>query len=175
MQRKNVDWVVMGGKPGELGFCKRCGEGLTIGLPAAFEVIIAASNAFVKVHAKCEPGEHIEKPAQTPHEWFASRDTGTSSKTIWSVMTGIPVDWVSHPHDPADFGRCYRLLKLFPAWRKRLSEVATKYPGAWTKLIAHWDELTSLYEEELPLNKAPRTYERMRELIAAGEKEAARV
>lgn len=79
--------------------------------------------------------------------WFAGSDTGTSSKTIWSVMTGRRVDRVDIPYDADDFGRCHRLLEQFSSWRDRLAEVAEKYP-AWAPLVAAWDELTSLYQRE---------------------------
>lgn len=112
-----------------------------------------------------------EQPKPTaegdPIAWLTNGDTGTSSKTIWSVLTGrrITEPYFSPdvPHDPADFGRCYRLLKVMPSWRARLSEVALKH-SAWTPLVEAWDELTALYEEELPNGTAPKLYARMREL-----------
>src|SRR5687767_2874441 len=81
----------------------------------------------------------------TPNEWILSHDTGTSSKTIWAVMTGTECRDPGHPHDADDFGRCYRLLQHFPGWRARLSEVAARHP-MWAPLVAAWDELTALYE-----------------------------
>lgn len=97
--------------------------------------------------------------------WLAGGDTGTSSKTIWSVMTGQDVDRHGIPHDPADFGRCHRLLELFPKWRERLPTVAAIFPE-WAPLVEHWDELTALYVEELAegTGYARRTYDRMKEL-----------
>jgi len=96
--------------------------------------------------------------------WLFGADTGMSSKSIFGVMTGKPVGEGSFPWDPDDFGRCYRLLAKFPGWRSRLSEVSQKYP-AWSGLVENWDELTALYEEELPRNRAPKLYARMQELI----------
>lgn len=82
--------------------------------------------------------------------WLRNGDTGVSSETIFSVMTGHPVRDYGYPYDPADFGRCYRLLKVMPSWRARLPEVASRFPeSAWPQLVAHWDELTALYEDEL--------------------------
>jgi hypothetical protein len=80
-------------------------------------------------------------------------------------MTGCEVDRYDVPHDPADFGRCHRLLELFPKWRERLPTVAAIHP-AWSALIANWDELTALYLEELAegTGYAHRTYDRMKEL-----------
>jgi hypothetical protein len=72
---------------------------------------------------------------------------GVSSKTIAHVLGGLPVDYTSHPLDVDDFGRCYRLLLLFPEWRPRLGEVAERYPH-WRPLVAAWNEITASYESE---------------------------
>jgi hypothetical protein len=115
---------------------------------------------------------------QRANQWIVGRDTGTSSETIWAVMRGVQARWASPPSDPSDFGRCYRLLKLIPEWRRRLSEVCDAHPE-WSALIEHWDELTVLYEDELengPVVKwtrmAPKTYERMKQLIDDGRRQA---
>jgi hypothetical protein len=119
----------------------------------------------------------------TPIEWLLSGDTGVSSKAICAVMTGSAKrDGFDPdtPHDPDDFGRCYRLLKCFPEWRERLPEVAAKHPK-WGPMVAVWDELTALYEQccepdgrytrrSYDANKevAGRLYERMRKLNDEG-------
>lgn len=82
-------------------------------------------------------------------EWIAGPDTGISSKTIFAALTGIT--WTERfspdiPHDPDDFGRCYRLLLIFPEWRFRLAEVAMRFP-VWGPMIAIWDELTAMWED----------------------------
>lgn len=102
----------------------------------------------------------------TPEQWIVGRDTGMSSITIWSVMMGVKPGWPSIPLDPSDFGRCFRMLLLIPGWRARLPEVATAYPE-WAPLVAHWHEIESLYMEELGRadNMAPKTFDRMQELI----------
>lgn len=165
-QRKG-DWVVIGGAPGEIGHCTRCGEGLRINLPQRMEVIIAATSAFAKAHKICAPGNYVERPAQTPEQWAMGRDTGISSLTIWSAITGhaSPNRRDDVPHDPDDFGRCYRLLKLFPSWRPQLSKVAGRYPD-WAPFVEHWDELSEQYEQELAHGSEPdfKLYHRMKEL-----------
>lgn len=98
--------------------------------------------------------------------WLTNGDTGISSETIWSVLTGHPVRRAGVPRDPQDFGRCHRLLKVMPAWRARLPEVAAKYPE-WKPLVDAWDELTALYEEELPKGRPAKLYDRMKELRAS--------
>lgn len=109
----------------------------------------------------------------TPIEWLLSDDTGISSKTILAVMTlSRPQGtrwWPDVPHDPSDFGRCYRLLQKFPQWRRRLHEVADAYP-MWGPMVAAWDELTALYEEESKRadRKCTKLYDRMKVLIDEG-------
>lgn len=82
----------------------------------------------------------------TPTEWLMSDDTGTSSKTILSVMTNTSGHYLgSPPADNDDFGRCYRLLLVFPQWRSRLQEVADRFP-AWGPMVKAWEELETLWE-----------------------------
>ncbi len=103
--------------------------------------------------------------------WLTGGDTGTSSKTIWSVMTGRTIGGrhrPSVPWDPDDFGRCHRLLELFPAWRSRMHEVAARYPE-WAGLVTEWGDLTVLYCEEFPTGQAPRLYAQMQRLTSGSE------
>jgi len=68
-----------------------------------------------------------KKDPEGPQEWIVAGDTGISSRVIWAVMMGVSLDVmprVDVPHDPPDFGRCYRLLEVMPEWRDRLGEVA---------------------------------------------------
>jgi hypothetical protein len=99
--------------------------------------------------------------------WIVGHDTGTSSKTIWSVFQKVTPDYASPPSDPSDFGRCYRLLQLIPEWRPMLTHVSQEYKE-WIALVEHWDELTALYEQELPGGTCPKLYARMRTLIDEG-------
>lgn len=108
----------------------------------------------------------------TPIDWLLSCDTGVSSKTICAVMTGSKIVGSfgpDVPHDPSDFGRCYRLLALFPEWLERLPEVAEQFP-MWGPMVEAWGELTALYEEETKnaSGNAPKLYKRMQELIDDG-------
>lgn len=92
-----------------------------------------------------------------PNEWILGRDTGTSSKTIWAVMmnavhkgdacteSSVTFDV---PHDVDDFGRCYRLLALFPEWRERIKEVGKVFP-MWIPYIREWGKLEKLYCQHL--------------------------
>lgn len=107
-------------------------------------------------------------PASTEkyYEWSSAGDAGVSSRTIVQTLTGARLlgnRGPCTPSDPDDFGRCYRVLRLFPELRARLHEVADKH-HAWRGLIDNWTELEALYEQELPTGSAPRLYARMLEL-----------
>ena len=161
--KKNIDWVVVSSKPGEIAFCKRCGKGLNFQLPQRCEIVEAALNAFTKIHSECQPGNGWSESVKSPYEWLMGRDTGISSRTIYAAITGCPTEDYDIPHDPDDFGRCYRLLELFPNWKAELHKVAERFPK-WKPFIAAWDELTALYEEEAPSGRAPKLFDRMQEL-----------
>ena len=153
MSRKKTDWVVGGGKAGETAHCQRCGEGLNIGTQR-IEVALAAMKAFLEIHSHCQPGQWEESIPASVEQWAGSRDTGVSSGTIYKIFTGRRVyDTFDVPHDPADFGRCYRLLKLAPKWVGQLQKVADEFPE-WQPFVSAWPKLTEMYEQ------APRTGER---------------
>lgn len=105
--------------------------------------------------------------------WLATGERGLSSETIVSHLTGQPVGrterfrWgPQYPHDPADLRRCVQLLDTVPLARTVFPAMRTASP-VWAVLVDHWDELESLLREEMaePGPNAPRTYDRMRELI----------
>jgi len=101
--------------------------------------------------------------------WYFGGDTGISSKTIWHVLSKhhrAGRCWLgpSTPRDAGDFGRCYRMLEQFPAWRARLGEVAAVYPD-WKRLVEAWPGLEELYREEVVLESAPKLSARIRELV----------
>ena len=98
-------------------------------------------------------------------KWLLSDDTGVSSKAIVAKMEGIEVLPDSHPRDPADLGRCLRLLNLMPQYRPRLGEMR-EVSQVWANLVDNWDELEALYYEELASGKAVKCYQRMKELGA---------
>lgn len=104
-------------------------------------------------------------------QWFLFGDTGTSSRTIATVLSGNyppkfkdahPFDY-DIPHDPSDLGRCLRLLDLIPEWEPRLAEVVALFPE-WGPLVTAWTELKEGYAEESPTGRCPLLYKRMREI-----------
>lgn len=81
--------------------------------------------------------------------WWKGLDVGTSSAAIFAMFADSP--WSlrasefggkSTPSDAADFGRCKRLLDLFPEWRAQLDKVGEAYPTTnWPKIVARWAEI----------------------------------
>jgi hypothetical protein len=112
----------------------------------------------------------VSKTPNAALEWARGRDTGLSSLLIFEVLSGREVFELAQwgrsyivPWDPSDFGRCYRLLKAVPRWRKRLEKVAQKHPR-WRPLVDRWDELERLWEEESPTRTCPKLFALMLEL-----------
>ena len=42
---------------------------------------------------------------------------------MWSCLMGAEKFNISYPYDPADFGRCYRLLELIPEWKTEIHKL----------------------------------------------------
>lgn len=99
--------------------------------------------------------------------WMTGSDTGMSSKAIAAHMTTGECDG-SFPCDPADLGRCLRLLDLFPEWERRMPEMG-KYNSTWKRIAGAWPELRNLMTEEVGVDwskgkRAERTYSAMKDL-----------
>lgn len=106
-------------------------------------------------------------------EWSLSGDTGSSSKTMLRAALR-PIKGGDIPHDPSDFGRCYRLLEAVPDLRLYFPKMVENCPRL-TPYINEWDELSRLYQlgQASGTGKAPELYARLKELsepamLAAG-------
>lgn len=112
----------------------------------------------------------MSTPPQSAMDWIAGDDTGCSSRAIWAHMSGAKrrVSASDYPHDPSDFGRCYRLLALVPEWRPRIAEMAV-YGPHWAALVGVWDDLEAMYETALdtvgPYGRAQELYDCMTTLL----------
>lgn len=83
--------------------------------------------------------------------WLASGEHGASSEYMFHRLLlnrerGV---WQSYPLDPGDFRRCELLRRQVPEIRERLPLMAAVRPE-WSALVAHWDEIAELIEEEAP-------------------------
>jgi hypothetical protein len=135
-------------------------------------IIIEAADLIVAGFAE---EDKPSRPNSGLGAWLSSDDTGISSRCIARHLSGgrVPHERRAfgndeHPHDPSDFGRCFRLMESVPEFRPRIGEMASVSP-VWKRLVEAWDELESLYLEEMPSGSAPKLYDRIRNLIAPPE------
>jgi hypothetical protein len=89
--------------------------------------------------------------------WWYGLDVGCSSTVIFAVLNenkrltydATESGGKSIPHDADDFGRCKRLLDMFPEWRTRLDSVAKAHQDTcWPAIIARWQELEAASKED---------------------------
>jgi hypothetical protein len=132
--------------------CRHCGDTHIIFTPCEIPVLIATARAYAESHAACVPSDApaLRFRFDSPEDWLERGDTSASSRVIWETLMGrgCTSDGGDVPRDPAEFGRCYRLLLAFPAWRGRLPEVAARHP-VWSPYVDGWDVLCALYEQGL--------------------------
>lgn len=142
-------------------------------LPRQVNAIIEAANLVVDAYAQ----DYTEaKSGSGITGWLRSDDRGRSSEAMLAhlgpLATGqywvdVPADARdAHPHDPSDLGRCVKLLDAAPELRPHHPRMA-ELSATWARLVAAWDELESLYREELPTGSAPRCFRRMRDIIGS--------
>ena len=140
--------------------CKKFGK--RAATPRQMNVIIEAANSILAAFAN-PPVMATDGMGLT--KWLASDDVGMSSKYMASVLA--PTPWQQefrYPHDPDDFGRCYRLLRAVPELRANSMRLA-QCPAPWPQLHAEWLKLEALYEQELPANRAPKLYDEMKRIF----------
>jgi hypothetical protein len=98
--------------------------------------------------------------------WLLNGNVGISSKTMAAIALGATdmSGWkVDAPHDPADFGRCYKLVQAVPEIRAHFPRIAKKVKP-FAGIIREWDELARIYERDKPKGESPELYNRIREL-----------
>lgn len=102
--------------------------------------------------------------------WLARGERGLSSEAIVERLTGerIGRSWSSgkdHPYDAGDFGRCMRMLDQHDLAKLVFPGSMVGVSPEWTALDAVWDELTTLYKDEIERGRATRTTERIRKVL----------
>ena len=190
--RKTIDWLVINANRGGSLDCLRCGASYLPTYPAPVDVIVAISKALEKTHRTCMANAEGERcpfclklghdhktcpdaDVKTIDAWLRGPDTGIASRAIVDAIVGhgavydAPAREMRRdpPSDPADFGRCHRLLTRFPELRPRLGEVAENHP-AWAPFVREWDRMTALYEREEPTGSAPELFALMQALAKEG-------
>lgn len=107
-------------------------------------------------------------------EWMAGSDTGASSKALAIAAVTGTAPRLDYPLDPADFGRCARLIHRLPDVRDLAFPILAEKSPMWAALIGAWDEIHACMEDEVGIawtkgNKAPRTYDLMLKVRHKGD------
>jgi hypothetical protein len=125
---------------------------LAPGIANALSATLAVTNNVARWEAEVQREVKAAWPNDAEAQWLFGTDVGSSSKTIFSVFCRPDLKHVAtrglHPCLPADaddFGRCYRLLKLFPHWEQKLT---TDMPAKWTEFSRQYSRLAGLYESK---------------------------
>ncbi|PHI31203.1 hypothetical protein [Budvicia aquatica] len=79
--------------------------------------------------------------------WLTSDDTGLSSKFMASVLSGQFITENRYPLDPADFGRCVRLIRAVPELEPSLSQMRD-FGKEWAAVVNNWSYWTQLYDNK---------------------------
>lgn len=104
--------------------------------------------------------------------WLLRGDIGISSECMAYTALGLwrHLDWSDRwpPSDPADLGRCLRLLKRLP-WVRKEAFPKLRRQKRWSRLIKNWDALAAQMEAEVGIHwekgsTAPLTYEAMQRI-----------
>lgn len=99
-------------------------------------------------------------------QWLFNENTGISSETMAAIALGTKRGdsfGQDAPHDPSDFGRCYRLVLAVPEIIDVFPVIAKSVPK-FAGILKHWDELCALYERDLPTGKSTDLYNIIKEL-----------
>lgn len=156
-------------------FCFNCGGKYIINYPQPISMVTAMMDQFVKDHENCLPTwkepevNQKQSVKQKAFDWLQNGETGLSSKTMWFCFMGEEIKRPSHPYDPGDFKRCYKLLQAVPEWKLQLHNLKP-LSKEWSNLVDNWDQLTDMYEqnkkEDWKNHKIIGMYEFMQTLIS---------
>ena len=125
---------------------------LAPGVSSALKATLAVTGDVKKWQTAIDKDVKAQHPTDAELQWFMGTDTGSSSKTLFSVLCRDSLQGTARmahgrasvPSDIDDFGRCYRLLQKFPEWKSRLKEVAHAY-GEWQPFVDQWPIMEALF------------------------------
>lgn len=149
---------------------RKAGASFAIGSPAALAELSKRLSAGALEDAKADlVDSHLSEDAI---KWLASGRRGTSSNSIFTMLTGYDAmcGWsTDHPHDPSDFMRCRVLIESCPEFKSELHKMRA-LGHYWATIINNWDGLCAIMDEEAPRfrdgkGSAPKTYSKMQELF----------
>lgn len=85
-------------------------------------------------------------------QWLAGDDTGISSEALAFTFLSVKrIPYLNPPADPADLGRCLRLIRKVPAVREMVDVLGNKHRG-WRKAACVWDQLAKCMKAEVGID-----------------------
>lgn len=137
-------------------FCSRCGQSKAIVYPLPITDLIQLQKEFTDLHKNCEATWEEPKPdmslplAIRANWWFINCETGLSSKAMVGTFLNLRmvISPNHYPHDPDDFKRCYKLLKVIPECKStQYMDKLRRLSPVWDRYVDHWDQLTQMFEQ----------------------------
>jgi len=108
--------------------------------------------------------KHTEHDETALLAWAIGSDTGLSSRAmVQRIVIGGRPEPGDYPRDPADLGRCLRLIEAVPTLLIDLHMMRDVSPE-WAGMVKAWSELKELYEAEAPSGRAPKCYALMKDI-----------
>lgn len=89
--------------------------------------------------------------------WMRSGDTGVSSETMALIAMGATRGDFDAPYDPADFGRCYRLVKANPVIKESFAKISELVPQ-FKPILKNWEICCKIFERDFPTGKSDELY-----------------
>ncbi|WP_086985161.1 hypothetical protein [Elizabethkingia miricola] len=137
--------------------CTNCGGKYEFKFPIDLDKMTSKIELFNNLHSDCNKTWEEFKPMQSgivnekAMYWLNNGRVGSSSKAIWNYFMGNENFDISHPYDPDDFSRCYKLLEFIPEWKERILEIGI-LSKEWKNLVESWSTLTDMYERNVREN-----------------------
>jgi len=189
--REQEGVVVLGFGPQPIDFiskaAKLCGKNAVMcpdtARMAGANMAAGTPSELAKLRARLAAGtlaiameEHGDQLSTNAIAWLANGERGLSSNTLFTMTTGVDAedgDGHNYPRDPADLRRCRLLLDQCPELVSCLPRVAAAGPE-WAALVARWDEVCALMNEESPewrdgRGSAPKTYKLMKDIFSSAK------
>lgn len=115
----------------------------------------------------------VSDPKDRVLRWLAGNDTGTSSKCVAFTYLGVPCSRPDWPSDPADLGRCLRLMRAVPEIREGFVERMAKLGPVWREMALVWPEIEASMLAEVGMDwekgyNARKTYDLMKKVQGRG-------
>jgi len=91
--------------------------------------------------------QRLQLAQTTPNilTWWDEPKHGAAVHTLIDTCEELDLDLTAHPSDPTELQHCIQLLKTFPKYYSKLSNI-TALSTQWEKLLQDWDLLTSSLE-----------------------------